>query len=274
MQPILKMAVKGPAGRSGDPNPIPLNARQIAVYVGLVAFSLPIILYTAAWLAPYCRPSSISHSYYIPFWGSYFVGALGFIAVFLFCYPGHTKWDNRLASLGAVGAMLTVIFPTGGDGCAENYFTGRSLIRYFEDTSLTPPGRGQDILYHYDLADLFGYTITSQTLHFTGAALVFSVLAYFALWAFRRDNGEGVRKTAKGDVELSMRKIQRNTIYLICGLTILACMAAIAFWPVKTNDGTTALFPPIFTLESIALFAFGISWVVKGRLLKILRETG
>ena len=83
--------------------------------------------------------------------------------------------------------------------------------------------------------------------------------------------GEGISRTDKGDRELSSAKALRNFIYLLCGLTILACMAAIALTK-GSPFGTTAWLPPIFTYESIALIAFGLSWMVKGRLLPILRE--
>lgn len=269
MQSIVKMVAKGPLTRTGNPSPMPMDQKKIALYVGLIAFALPCLLYASSFVSHFCRMSSISHYYYIPFWGSFFVGCMGFIAVFLFCYRGHTKWDNVISSIGAVGAMCVAIFPTFGPGCSTGY-SGRAFVAYAPnpDDPLTVPTNAG---YDYVVMTLFGKVLNSQFFHFLGAFVMFSILAYFALYAFRRDNGEGVMMTKRGEAEMSSAKTIRNTIYLICGLTILGCMAAIGLTE-GAPYGTAALFPPTFTFEALALFAFGLSWMVKGRFLRVVQE--
>ena len=272
MQSLMKMVTQGPVKHAGNPSPVPLDAKRIALYVGWIALALPFVLYASSFFSNFCRMSSISHYYYIPFWGSFFVGCLGFIAVFLFCYPGHTKWDKRISTAGAVGALAVAIFPTYGPGCIKSH-SGRSFVEYTPNPT-DPLNIPTQATYDYVIIDgvtILGQPLNSQFFHFLGAFVMFSILAYFALYAFRRDNGEGISRAAKGDRELSSAKALRNFIYLLCGLTILACMAAIALTK-GSPYGTTALFPPIFTYESIALIAFGLSWMVKGRFLRVLRE--
>ena len=92
-------------------------------------------------------------------------------------------------------------------------------------------------------------------LHLSFAALLFLTLAYFSLALFT--------KTAPGK-NPTRRKLQRNTLYRICGYTILACIfliAVVALPPVKTLVESLT---PVFWLESLAIVAFGVSWLTKG----------
>ena len=61
-------------------------------------------------------------------------------------------------------------------------------------------------------------------------------------------------------------KLWRNRVYRACGSIILLCIAVLAVL-MLTSDGECYVpvwFPPVYTLESIAVFAFGFSWIVKG----------
>ena len=49
----------------------------------------------------------------------------------------------------------------------------------------------------------------------------------------------------------------RNIVYYVCGLTMLVCMVIAG---IRSRQGH-----PIFWLESVALEAFAVSWLVKGR---------
>ncbi len=92
-------------------------------------------------------------------------------------------------------------------------------------------------------------------LHLSFAALLFLTLAYFSLALFT--------KTASGK-NPTRRKLQRNTVYRVCGYTILACILLIivaALPPVKT---LVERLTPVFWLESVAIVAFGVSWLTKG----------
>ena len=89
-------------------------------------------------------------------------------------------------------------------------------------------------------------------IHFTCAALFFLTLAIFSLFLFTR---KGLNPTPQ--------KLTRNKIYLICGLIMIACLVAIVIYMnFIHNDNQGSGF--VFWAETIALVAFGVSWLTKG----------
>jgi len=102
------------------------------------------------------------------------------------------------------------------------------------------------------------------TLHLSFAALLFLTLAYFSLALFTKTDPD---KTP------TRQKLQRNTVYRVCGSTILACiffMVVVALPPVKT---LVERLTPVFWLESLAIVAFGASWLTKGETILKDQET-
>lgn len=95
--------------------------------------------------------------------------------------------------------------------------------------------------------------------HLFSALFFFGTLIYFSLCLFTKTNQK----------IMSQQKKNRNKIYRICGYTMFACIVLIAiymFWLIKIfpNHG---IFQPVFWLESLALLAFGISWITKGQVI-------
>ena len=90
---------------------------------------------------------------------------------------------------------------------------------------------------------------TTRTIHYVSATLLFGVFIVFSLWLFRKT------KVPKGE-ELSPGKRRRNNVYLICGLVMVASV----LWA-GSSYFTGA---PIFWAETVALWAFAVSWLVKG----------
>ena len=97
-----------------------------------------------------------------------------------------------------------------------------------------------------------------RTVHFASGASLFLVLAYFSLVLFT--------KTEKGVTPTAEKKM-RNKVYVTCGVIILSCIALIPPYKVFLMDSAVAAVKPIFWLESLALFAFGVSWITKGGML-------
>ena len=93
-------------------------------------------------------------------------------------------------------------------------------------------------------------------IHYASAALFFLTIAYFSIFQFTKTNPEKPP---------TLRKVQRNKVYLLCGWTILVCLALIGVYNLLP-DGAVVLknVHPVFWLETIADVAFGISWIVKG----------
>ncbi|MGB4846186.1 MAG: hypothetical protein WBP16_17085 [Ferruginibacter sp.] len=98
-------------------------------------------------------------------------------------------------------------------------------------------------------------------LHFVFAVLLFSVFIFFSIYLFRK-TGPG-RRTKQKD--------NRNKVYLICGIVMIACIVGIAIsmiWFIRTS----ARLHLVFWFESIALIAFGISWITKAEFLFLKDE--
>ena len=94
--------------------------------------------------------------------------------------------------------------------------------------------------------------------HFVSAAGVFICLALFSILQF-----------TQGDTNPSPGKSRRNVTYRLCGWLIILFMVLVAAYKFGESVG---LWPtwletagPVFFLESFMLWAFGVAWVVKGR---------
>jgi hypothetical protein len=93
--------------------------------------------------------------------------------------------------------------------------------------------------------------------HFVFALLLFSVFIFFSIYLFRKsDKPKGVNE----------QKEKRNTVYLVCGIIMIACIACIAIGMIWLT-ALSAKYHLVFWFESIALISFGISWVTKAEFL-------
>jgi len=90
-------------------------------------------------------------------------------------------------------------------------------------------------------------------IHITCAAGFFLTLAFFSLFLFR--------KTAP---KPTPQKRKRNVVYLVCGLTMVASIALIGITYLLPSDASIRSLKPVFWLESLAVVAFGVSWLTKG----------
>lgn len=113
-----------------------------------------------------------------------------------------------------------------------------------------------------DLACLFALSVAlfpssgtsfDRILHFTSAAALFAVLAYFSLFLFTKSVPSPTRE-----------KGLRNRIYVACGVIILVCIALVGIYMWFFADTRVSTLKPVFWLESFALWSFGVSWFVKG----------
>lgn len=92
-------------------------------------------------------------------------------------------------------------------------------------------------------------------IHLVFTACFFLTLAFFTLVLFRKTDSTQ-RPTHQ--------KLQRNRIYLFSGIVMVACIALMLLDLIlPSNPGIQSL-DPGFWLESLAIFAFGIAWFIKG----------
>jgi uncharacterized membrane protein YbaN (DUF454 family) len=105
---------------------------------------------------------------------------------------------------------------------------------------------------------------TIGIVHGSFATSFFLMLAFMAIVLFTRKDPE----------HITDQKLLRNKIYMICGCTILTCVGLAAltiFVPYLHNIPWLQAAHPILVLESLATWAFGWAWFVKGEMF-LLRD--
>ena len=95
-------------------------------------------------------------------------------------------------------------------------------------------------------------------LHLISAILFFLVLIFFSLVLFTKTDP---------DKEMTAQKKNRNTIYYTCGFTMLGSILSIAIYMLWIKGKYPAIdsLSLVFWFETIALLAFGLSWLTKGQ---------
>lgn len=100
--------------------------------------------------------------------------------------------------------------------------------------------------------------------HGVFAASLFLILALMAIFLFRRTD----------QVNRALRKQQRDTVYLICGIVMITCVVLSAlFLCVPYLHAWLQPLHPILVLEGLAIWAFGWAWFIKGGTLGLLKDT-
>lgn len=97
-------------------------------------------------------------------------------------------------------------------------------------------------------------------LHLFFAAVFLGCLATLSLCQFTQTD-------AKTPNAMTPQKKSRNQVYRACGWVMVLCLAAIVLYKFPpTKPWLAFLTPvnPVFCFESLAVIAFGLSWLVKG----------
>lgn len=85
--------------------------------------------------------------------------------------------------------------------------------------------------------------------HFVFAFLLFSTFIFFSMYLFRKSSPHPTKQ-----------KKNRNKVYFICGMIMIACIAGIAACEASHVNPNLHI---VFWLESVALVSFGFSWITK-----------
>lgn len=218
------------AGNTPDNQGLVISYLTLRKAVGVLGMILPFLLFFGyIFFERDCSfPPSISHFYYTSL-GNVFVGTLCAVSLFLFSYNGHDKGDMIAAKVAGLFALLVAMFPTN--------------FNNYADMRCSRMAMGEDAL--------------ANVLHYVSATVLFSTFAFFSLVQFTKTNKPG---------RMAGPKKTRNTIYKICGWVIVISIAGIAivsFLPERLYSEIKP-FKPTFVLETIALLAFGFSWLIKG----------
>ncbi|MGN8070961.1 hypothetical protein [Mucilaginibacter sp. 22184] len=208
-----------------------LTQRNIIGFSGML---LPLAL--AAWPkrpAPYGIEPSIS-DYFFTNRGDLLVVFLCVIGVFLITYKGYTWVERALTITAALAGMGVAFVPT------------RKICGNCEFSAHTEDGR----LF----LDLFG-----EGWHILFAAIFLLSLAAMSLFFFPLTDEPAQLRTAAGR---KSKKAKRNRIYRICGIIMVVSVAILGLYFLLKPD--VKGFPVVYTFETIAIEAFGLSWLTKG----------
>jgi hypothetical protein len=96
-----------------------------------------------------------------------------------------------------------------------------------------------------------------SVIHLISAASFFLILAFFSIFLFTKSEDRH---------PMTRKRKKRNVLYVTCGAIMLLSMGFMLVYVILRNpqDDST---PFLFIAESVALAAFGISWLVKGETL-------
>lgn len=224
-----------------------MHMRSLRMAIGWIGLALPFALVLGENLRDWfvTRTSTVGDSIIAPSISAYFhtgmrelfVGSLCAIAVFLVCYKGYDKRDDLAANTAGICAFLIAVFPT-----TESAVSDLNSVTIFSDARTPDP------------------TFVG-VVHFVAAAVFFITLAIMSLFLF----------TLSTTVQPTSQKRHRNKVYKACGIAMIACVLLIAIGKLfHVSDATSYM----FWLESIAVVAFGISWLTKAQVILADPATG
>lgn len=203
--------------------------------LGSLGILLPLLLYIFLWVTSNFNLvlPSISH-YYFTRAASLFEIIVSLLAVFLLIYKGEELLDYILSSIAGFSALLMLLLPTGN-------------LR----------GYNHSIKYDPVAVTFFKESLLRPKLHYAFASLFLLSLAVMALFVFTKSSHAPRNRTRN--------KRRRNKIYRLCGTVMLvalvvALLGFLSVIPPGIYDGNNLT----FWMETLAIEAFGVAWMVKG----------
>ena len=253
----------GPGRASAGTNFSSINQQSLTLAIGALAVALPIVMLISSktpWQS--CFRDSISHYYYAPFMGSVFIGALCFVGAYLILYEGYYEGQSERmpSTLAGLAAFGVAFFPTEGTGCEERDFAARTFGEFqYNPETLTHALVARDPTEAY--FEMISY---AGTLHYVSAIFLFGFLCWFAFKVFP----EVQPHQRDADGNLTLAKLRRNRLYKIAGWAMVFSIVALAAGFVfRDSLPWWNPYNMTFWCEAVALWAFGLSWLVKSRVL-------
>jgi len=212
-------------------NKLVVSYKTLRNLIGYCGMILPIVLILTTKTAPSDKNIESSFSdYYYTSSGDILVSFLCTLGAFLLIYKGYNMKENILSTIAGICGIFAAFSPTATEDLRHSLSV---------HTPLT------------DVPEIFGFER-----HTIVAGLFFIILGFISLCCFPQND---VNK------QITTRKKKRNNIFKICGWTMLMCVLIMAIY--FLSDRISTIFgkiPFIFIMETIATWAFGISWLTKG----------
>jgi hypothetical protein len=196
--------------------------------IGILGISLPFIVVIGGFSQGEPGLQGSISGYYYTNMRDVFVGIVSGVALFLISYKGYERIDDIVANISGIFALGIIFFPTA-------VYSGKAV-------------RVGMFLINDNI---------SEQIHLTFGSLFFLALSFNSLFLFTRRH-PGV---------MGKEKKRRNMIYRSCGFVMILAMACITVYTMFLRGTILAATNPVLILESVALLAFGISWLVKGNTL-------
>ena len=246
-----------------DQTPVTNDKELVLSYIavrqalGLIGLSLPAsLLFYATVLGGGMQPS-ISDFYHSAM-GDWLVGTLCAIGVFLIAYKGYATrpprlWlgDREMSRIAGISAIGVALFPISAEPetalCRAGNAVGRCAELERQEPGIQP------------VSGFFGH---GDWLHLGFALVFFLALAYFALVLFPM----GGKRTPEGRPAPS----PEHHTYRACGVIILISLVAIVAYVAGLSNALPILRQVdfLFWAETVAVVAFSVSWLAKGKFLR------
>ncbi len=210
-----------------DPRLISFNSLRKSIGWMSVALS-PAMLLGNYFLADCSYIQQSISDYYFTVTGDLMVGIMCCLALFLISYKGYPgeQLDEWLTTISGLLALGAALIPTN-----EPLVQSCAIIHLPWDTNRS---------------------LTHNLL----SSLLFIMLSLISMLLFTKGRGEPTPE-----------KLQRNKVYIVCGSIMLMVIIVVPIY-----NQLLRTFPDwekyklVFWLETLAMTAFGISWLVKGGL--------
>jgi hypothetical protein len=246
------------AERKRDQNQLVICYLYLRKAVGWIGTLLPVVLIAGnALFFTTTLPDSMS-SYYYTSMRNVFVGSLCALGVFLIAYAGYDDWDRWITNIAGAGAIGVAFCATKPTVCGAQARTCVSPAVRMLTTEQNVVG----------------------DIHLVFAAIAFIALGVMALRFAKLPPSEelpargfggwlraalGLPQRGQDDPRTPTNK-RDGVIFRTCGIAILLCVVLAIlgnFLPQSFKNDV----PVLFIFEALAVFAFGVSWFVKGQTL-------
>jgi hypothetical protein len=205
--------------------------RNLIGYCGMI-LPVVLILTTRTSFSDINIESSFSDYYYTSS-GDVLVAFLCILGAFLFTYKGYNMKENILTSVAGICAVFIAFSPTATDNLKHSFSVHTPIP---------------------DVPKIFG--IERHTLV---AGIFFLILGFVSLCCFTDTEAN------KRDAQITTRNKKRNNIFKVCGWTMLISVPVMGIYYISdTFSSIAGKIPFIFIMETIATWAFGISWLTIG----------
>jgi hypothetical protein len=230
--------------KSGTERSFALSYLGLRKGIGWIGLLLPVVLPVGKIIFQGPGLEGSMSAYFYTVTGRVFVGSLCAIGVFLISYR-YKKWDIIASIIAGICAIGVALFPTAPE----------------LDPTATQTAIG---IVHGVFAGLFFLTLACMSIFLFTKTNPYQTpeprkpAEYLSLFVVTR---------TKPGLPLNPRKKERNIIYRVCGWVILFCIIIIGIVGIKSIHDQVQQYNLVFWFESIAVLAFGVSWLIKGETL-------